>query len=243
LYHRGYQSYQERNFAEATTFFQEAYELQRNSTTAYMISLCFYYARDLSNAKRYARLALRDPPGLEERFRDGAHKITELTGFVISGNADSWSPPEPDAPTTPVRLASEQQPTVLVHLEGLGDTRCRDGDWCGTKGEYRRLEGFWVTLPQSLGNNIQLKYMCHLERTGDTPWMLEGAFCGSRHQSLRLEGFAIKLVGSDAPKFNVLYQAHLQDIGDTKTFANGQFAGTRGQSRQIEAIRIWLERR
>lgn len=101
LFTRGYQSYRERHFAEAITSFRQAYELQRDSRTAYWIAICFYNARDLPNAKRYAKLALQDPPGLEELFRGAAQKIirqeTQET-VDLGGKADAWSPPVPKMP-------------------------------------------------------------------------------------------------------------------------------------------------
>src|SRR5215510_1291632 len=83
LFGQGYQSYRMRHLDEAIAFFRQAYELEHNSITAYWISLCFYHARDLSSAKRYAKLALQDPPGLEERLRIGANKIIGLTRIVV----------------------------------------------------------------------------------------------------------------------------------------------------------------
>jgi uncharacterized protein YjdB len=139
-------------------------------------------------------------------------------------------------------LDSWQVPTLVVHLAGLGDIACRDGSWCGTRGESRRLEGFEIRLPEKPGD-VRLTYMCHIEGTGDTSWLNEGDFCGTKGQAKRLEGFSIQLEGQDAGNYNIAYQARVQDIGDTPVLRNGEFAGARGESRRVEAMRVWLERR
>jgi hypothetical protein len=135
-----------------------------------------------------------------------------------------------------------QVPSLLVHLGGLGDVACRDGSWCGTRGESRRLEGFAIQLPQPPGD-VRLKYLCHIEGAGDTPWLSEGEFCGTKGEAKRLEGFSIQIEGQDAGNYNIAYQARVQDMGDTPVVRNGEFAGTRGESRRVEAMRVWLERR
>jgi Clostridial hydrophobic W len=131
---------------------------------------------------------------------------------------------------------------VLVHIQGFGDIACSDRDWCGTRGESRRLEGFAVRLPSTL-KDVQLQYMCHIQSRGDTQWLPSGQFCGTRGQSLRLEGFAMKLSGPGATRFRLTYQAHVQGLGDTRVFSDGEFAGTRGQGRCVEAIRVAIEPR
>lgn len=126
---------------------------------------------------------------------------------------------------------------VLVHLQDIGDSLFHNGQWAGTKGQSRRLEGFQISQVNPVPG-LSLQYMAHLQDIGDVPWVNEGGFVGSRGQSRRLEGFAIRLTGPNAPFWDVIYQAHLQDMGDTGSYSNGQFCGTRGQSRRVEAIRV-----
>jgi uncharacterized protein YjdB len=129
---------------------------------------------------------------------------------------------------------------VLVHLQDVGDTNGRAGEWVGTKGQSRRLEGFALTMkhaPAGLG----LEYMCHVQDVGDTAWVSGGEFCGSRGQSRRVEGFAVRLTGPAAQQYRVRYACHLQDIGDTAEIGDGEFCGTRGQSRRLEAFTVRIE--
>ena len=126
---------------------------------------------------------------------------------------------------------------VLVHLQDIGDRTGSSGEWVGTKGESRRLEGFSFQLrnaPADLG----IEYMCHLEGVGDTKWMAGGEFCGTRGESRRVEGFAVRLTGAAKDRFQVRYAGHLQDVGDTAEVGDGEFCGTRGQSRRLEALII-----
>jgi hydrophobic W protein len=132
-----------------------------------------------------------------------------------------------------------QVPIITTHLEGIGDIACRDGNWCGTRGESRRLEGFALRLIDHPGD-IRLEYRCGTSGRADGGWLQEGQFCGTRGQSKALASFAVRLQGSDADRFTVAYQAHVQNQGDTTIFKNGEFTNP---SARIEAIRVWLEQR
>jgi hypothetical protein len=129
---------------------------------------------------------------------------------------------------------------VTVHLEKLGDTKRRDNEFAGTRGQSRRLEGFQLEVATAIPN-LSCRYMAHLEKIGDVNFVHEGQFIGTRGQSRRLEGFAIELTGSAAVNFNVFYMAHLQGIGDTPLSSNGAFCGTRGQSRRVEGMLVRIE--
>jgi peptidoglycan hydrolase-like protein with peptidoglycan-binding domain len=131
---------------------------------------------------------------------------------------------------------------VLVHLQGIGDLGFRENEFAGTRGQSRRLEGFQLQISPAVAN-LGVRYMAHLQNTGDTAWVSMGSFVGTRGQSRRLEGFAIELTGSAAGNYNVFYLAHLQNTGDTALFSNGQFCGTRGQSRRVEGILVRIEPR
>ena len=122
-----------------------------------------------------------------------------------------------------------------VHLENIGDVQYRDGEFAGTRGQSRRLEGFQINLDRGYGD-LRVQYMGHLQDIGDTGWVSDGEFIGTRGQSRRLEGFQIVLSGSMHQFYTVHYMAHLQDSGDTGWVSEGNFAGTRGQSRRVEGM-------
>jgi len=142
---------------------------------------------------------------------------------------------------SPVRLKVTAH--ITAHLENNGDVECRTENWCGTRDQSRKLEGFSIKLPPRRPGDIGLKYKCHIQDLGDTEPKPEGEFCGTRGQSKGLEGFAIWLEGGDANRFTVAYQAWLHDLGATGVYRDGQFAGTRNPSRRLEALRVWVEPR
>lgn len=155
--------------------------------------------------------------------------VTAVEQFARSLNPTAVVYAQPAAPRW-------QLLRITAHLQGIGDIVCRDGNWCGTRGEGRRLEGFTLGLTDHPGD-IRLEYTCGMP---GSPWMSEGQFCGTRGQSRPLETFAVRLTGLDAAKYTVAYQAHVQDRGDTAVTRNGEFTI---RSPRIEAIRVWLERR
>jgi hypothetical protein len=137
------------------------------------------------------------------------------------------------------RAARWQVPYVKARLERLGDVACRDGGWCGTRGESRRLEGFAINLTERDGK-VSVEYLCSFADDKPGRWLPEGAFCGAGGQSRSLEAFAVRLVGPDAGRFVVAYQAFRKDEGESAVFTNGQTTGT---GRPVTAIRVWLDRR
>jgi hypothetical protein len=126
-------------------------------------------------------------------------------------------------------------PILTVHLEGICDKDFRLGEWAGTKGQSRRLEGFEF---KELGD-ITLEAMVHLEGKGDTPW--QTGFMGTRGQSKRVEGFAIRLTGASAKNYTISYRAHLAATCDTGTYHDGSFCGTRGQHKRVEAMFVEIK--
>lgn len=137
----------------------------------------------------------------------------------------------------PFRTAWAQTLSGSVHIQDVGDRPLSDGNWAGTKGQNRRLEGFVLNDP---GSGLTLKYMCHIQGLGDSAWMSTGEFCGTKGAALRLEGFTIRLEGAKAANYSLDYQCHVQDIGDSQVMHAGDFCGTRGRSLRVEAIRLSL---
>jgi uncharacterized protein YjdB len=131
---------------------------------------------------------------------------------------------------------------VSVHLEDYGDVLFfREGQFAGTRGEGRQLEGFMIQFNPSF-DGLSMQYMAHVQDVGDL-WSSEGSFVGTTGQGRRVEGFAIQLTGPPAQLYDVWYMAHLQGFGDTGWFRNGAFCGTRGQARAVEGISVIVQRR
>jgi uncharacterized protein YjdB len=83
----------------------------------------------------------------------------------------------------------------MAHLEDIGDTKwLSEGQFCGTRGKSRRLEGFAIKLTGKYSSKFTVQYMAHLQDIGDTDWFSDGQFCGTRGQSRRLEGLCVKVL-------------------------------------------------
>lgn len=71
---------------------------------------------------------------------------------------------------------------VLTHIQSLADIKGVGGEWVGTKGRSLRLEGLSLDITDNVPG-LGLEYMCHIEGSGDTPYMSEPRFCGTRGES------------------------------------------------------------
>ena len=111
--------------------------------------------------------------------------------------------------------------------------------FAGTIGMGLRLEGFSIEPPEG----IEIEYMAHIQRYGDTDWVGGDNYVGTRDENLRIEGFAIRLKGDSANKYTIKYQGHVQSIGNTPIFSDGEYCGTSGQSLRLEAMRVWIEKK
>jgi hypothetical protein len=131
---------------------------------------------------------------------------------------------------------------LLVHLSGYGDRTWHEHQFAGTRHEGRRIEGFALQINPPI-QGLTLRYMAHLQGTGDSPWVAEGEFIGTRDQDRRLEGFAIMLDGQEASKYFVQYEGQVQGRGETSISTDGAFCGTRGQSLQLEGMQVHIHLR
>lgn len=128
------------------------------------------------------------------------------------------------------------------HCQTFGDMPLvHDGQWAGTKGKCKRLEGFWINPAKGL----TLEIIAHLQGIGDKPYtnITHGTspFIGTIGECRRLEGISIKCI-ENTTGMKLHYQGHCQTYGDTDICSEGEFCGTRGESKRLEAIRIWLDK-
>ena len=78
-----------------------------------------------------------------------------------------------------------------AHLAMLGDTRwVGDGEYCGTRGQQRRVEAIWAELAEGF-DRFDVYYSAHLCRFGWTGWFKNGQMCGTRGEYRQVE--AIKM--------------------------------------------------
>lgn len=176
--------------------------------------------------------------------------------LIFGGEASQTAPaPEPEAmpeATAATAATATQQATpptstpekvglkVLVHIQGVGDREFSDGEYAGTRGQARALEGYQIDF-QTPVEGLQLKYMAHIAGLGDTKAFNTGEYAGTRGKARRLEGFAIQLDGPQADNYNVFYRAHVERMGDTKVHSNGQYCGSKGKGLRVEGLQVWIE--
>ena len=83
----------------------------------------------------------------------------------------------------------------MAHLQGTGDALfVNEGEFIGTRGQSRRLEGFAIELTGPSAANYDVIYMAHLAGTGDTGFFQNGQVCGTRGQSRQVEGILVRIV-------------------------------------------------
>jgi hypothetical protein len=128
---------------------------------------------------------------------------------------------------------------VMVHVEGKGDVKAREGEILISHPNLR-IEGIQIS---SIIPDLEIHYMAHVEKVGDTAWVREGQFVGSRGRSRRLEGIAVRLGGKAAINFDVKYFVQMRGVPMSPVCTNGEFAGTRAESRAVEGFAVWLEPR
>ncbi|MCT7969039.1 hypothetical protein NG799_22255 [Laspinema sp. D1] len=157
------------------------------------------------------------------------------------------APPAPNFAPTPAKMSGlsgvgiEVGLNVLVHIERVGDHQFHEHEFAGTRGKALRLEAFALEIKPPIPG-LGIRYLAHIQGSGDTPWVTEGEWVGARGSGLRIEGLAIELMGPEAPNYSVYYKAHIERVGDTQEFSNGQFCGRRGSGMRVEGIEIHIDR-
>jgi len=140
--------------------------------------------------------------------------------------------------TTFDAVAAEAKFDVLAHVEDVGDVHGGPGEYVGTRGEKKFIEGFAITLMPPLPSQVGLRYRADIKGSGDTGWVKDGKFVGSRGKRTPVEGFSIELSGPRMSEYDVLYMAHIGDMGDTAWLANGEYCGLHRQGHLIEGMAV-----
>jgi hypothetical protein len=149
-------------------------------------------------------------PGTDASARPPKIQIQRLGDVASRVPAAPVPTVQPAPPLAPVVQATSQEAAVTAHLQRTGDATEALGDWMGTPGDGRWIEGFSVTPPDGLAP-ADLEYQAVLGRGWLSPWMSGGEFCGSRGMSLPLLGFRVRLrQGSKAP-FTCEYEGAFTD--------------------------------
>jgi hypothetical protein len=152
----------------------------------------------------------------------------------------------PSAVPTVVPLADNPIPApstaeVVAHIEGLGDVDGKLGDWVGTRGSGRAIEGFSLN-PRSGLSISDFAVRAVLGRDWLSPWLPGGSFCGSRGLALPLRGFCLRLLPAATARNELACYARFVDgteigpVGSDRICAAANLAA-------LEAFQISLRSR
>jgi len=136
------------------------------------------------------------------------------------GAAVAPSPMAPSAAAVPVEM--------LAHIQTQGDTGGYFGQWLGTAGSKRWIEGFALAPLNGIAAD-DIEYQAVLGRGWSSPWVEGGQFCGSRGMALPLLGFRVRLRGKSAADMTCSYAA---------SFIDGSTAGPVGEGEACETASL-----
>ena len=127
---------------------------------------------------------------------------------------------------------------MIAHVQLTGDVGVRFGEWLGTQGSKRWIEGFGISGQPGLAAE-DIEYQAVLGRDWLSPWVAGGKFCGSRGMALPLLGFNLRLRGVAAEKFECRYSASFVDGTSIGPLQAGQPCAAASLA-PLEAFRIDL---
>lgn len=120
-----------------------------------------------------------------------------------------------EKPSTP-QDTSEYLQHSLVHLAGhvemVGDTTKKAGEWLGKRSGSARVEGFeihWDDKP----DDVELVYGCTIEGMGKAPNSVTGGFVGTRQRAAPLKALWIDLKGDGKDRYTLNYAAAFSRSG------------------------------
>ena len=140
-------------------------------------------------------------------------------------------------PQVPEEQKPEPQPTLLVHVEGVGDRSVPVGSWGGTPGSGRTIEGFALRVEAGTAE-AAVEYQAALGLEWDTPWFPAEEFCGSRGMMLPLLGVRIRAIESASEPRICRYWGSFVGLGERGPFEQGALCACNGAP--LEALRIEL---
>lgn len=99
---------------------------------------------------------------------------------------------------------------VIAHVQDVGDVGSEIGDWVGTRGSGRCIEGFSIRPPHGIAAD-EIEYQALLASERLSPWVAGSKFCGSRGMSTPIRGLRVRLRGRAAALYECTYSARFMD--------------------------------
>lgn len=127
---------------------------------------------------------------------------------------------------------------IMAHIQTRGDVGAVFGEWLGTRGSGKWVEGFAIAPPQGIAL-AEIEYQIVLGRDWISPWAEGGQYCGSRGMALPVLGLRMRLRGAAATGFSLRYEACFVDGTQAGPVADGEACEAKNLS-PLEAIKIEL---
>ncbi|MEK0083935.1 hypothetical protein [Benzoatithermus flavus] len=94
------------------------------------------------------------------------------------------------------RLGGNTHLEYMCHVQDLGDLPAPNqwyarGEFCGTRGQSKRLEGFAIRVAGRNAALYDVLYQCHVQDLGTSDVKKNGEFCGTRGQQKRVEAMRV----------------------------------------------------
>jgi len=149
--------------------------------------------------------------------------------------------PAPVAPPSPAPAPARREAEIVAHVQDRGDIEGRIGDWIGTRGGGRAIEGYSLTPRLGLmPEDVEYRAVIAPDRL--SPWLPGGQFCGSRGLGLPLLGFCVRLRGTAASRYDLACFARFVDGTEVGPIAADQVC-TAESLAPMEAFQIVLRPR
>lgn len=154
---------------------------------------------------------------------DSKRDAPRLQVTKLGGPAAPAAVPAPQ-PALPQPVPTDAE--IAAHIQQRGDVVAKIGDWVGTPGSQRWIEGFSLT-PKLLDIAPEdIEYQAVLGRGWLSPWGEGGQYCGSRGMALPILGLRVRLRGKAAAAHSIQVSA---------TFTDGTAVGPVGPGDACEA--------
>lgn len=136
----------------------------------------------------------------------------------------------------PAAPAATSGAEVVAHIQGVGDAGGRLGDWIGTRGGGRAIEGFSLSPRQGISAE-EFEIRAVLGKDWMSPWLPGNQFCGSRGLALPMRGFCIRLRPTAAVRVNLQILARFVDGSEIGPIGSDQVCAAPSLS-PLEAFQI-----
>lgn len=129
--------------------------------------------------------------------------------------------------------------TYQAHVQTYGwRPYVAEGQWCGTQGQAKRLEGLHINPPAG----VELEVDAHMQTYGWRTYKIvhgNNILIGTEGESRRMEAVRIRCT-KNPNGLKLTYQGHVQTYGNTEVVPEGEICGTTGQSKRLEDLRIFF---